>query len=437
MSFLETVKENIGIELYSRLENEAEKEVESAIQMPLQDKWRQEQYYRPEFLLAKYFPERQRFEELGLKISPLDVINILFKCKMLFAVQSQDEYMHRIGGGMQNIGLWRDKSGRTVDTVINVHFDRLHDSLCKRTLLAEINSYKELDPNFGTKYHQEFFENLFTKLGFSFVAFFDDGHLIDKHKQAEPGLIEYGEKKAEEYFCAPSIGFATFGSEIYCREYARAWLRTFFNILRIAGFLNPGQIDFGPTNIQFLGPKASVFLGTYSQGCYCWNEDTREPWAKTPDGCIFLSFGYRGLSKMWLDKRTYPGVERIFLETKNVFECLKNPWKTKALRDVIPTFDILSSATQIPDIGAKILLFYCSLEHLFVPVDVTRDNKKYIVGGINATRSDLLPWFKRLYDLRCEYAHKGFVVRNDKNRGLIFESMENILLLLVAKLANA
>ena len=437
MSFLETVKGRIGVQLYSRLENEAEKEVASAIQMPLRDKWGQEQYHWPKFLLAELFPERQRFEELGLKISPLDVIDILFKCKMLFAVQSQDEYMKRIGGGMQNNGLWRDKSGGTVDAIINVHFDRLNNSLRERTLLTEINSFEELNPNLGTKSHQKFFGDLFTKLGFPFVAFFDDGYLMDKYKQAEPGLIEYGEKKAKEYFCAPSIGFTTFGSEIYCYEYARAWLRTFFNILRIAGFINPGQINFGHTDIQFLGPKASVFLGTYSQGCYCWNEDTREPWAKTPDGCIFLSFGYRGLSKMWLDVRTYPGIEQIFLENKKVFEHLKNPWKEKALRDVIPTLDILSSATQIPDIGAKILLFYCSLEHLFVPADIARDNKKYIVGGINAIRSDLLPWFERLYDLRCEYAHKGFVVRDDISRGLIFESMKNTLSLLVAKLANA
>lgn len=118
MSFLETAKGKIGAELYLRLENEAEKEVASAIQMPLRDKWGQEQYHWPKFLLADFFSERQCFEELGLKISPLDVIDILFKCKMLFAVQSQDEYMKRIGGGMQNNGLWRDKSGGTLDAII-------------------------------------------------------------------------------------------------------------------------------------------------------------------------------------------------------------------------------------------------------------------------------------------------------------------------------
>ncbi len=380
MSFLGTIKRKIGDNLYSCLEKEAEKEVAMAIQMPLKDQYRQEQYHWPRFLLAELFSERQRFEELGLKISPLDVIDILFKCKMLFAVQDENEYMKRIGGGMENIGLWREKATGTVDLIIDRHFDRLGDSLCERTLLTEVNSFEELNPNLGTKSHQKSFEELFTKLEAPFVAFFDSGHLMEKYKQAEPELIKYDEKKAKEYFCAPSIGFTTFGSEFYCHGYARAWLRTFFNILRIAGFIHPGQIDFGHTDIQFLGPKASVFLGTYSQGCYCWNEDTREPWAKTPDGCIFLSFGYRGLSKMWLDARTYPGIERIFLENKKIFEHLKNPWKEKTLRDVIPTLDILSTATQTPDIGAKILLFYCCLEHLFVPVNVARDNKKIHCG---------------------------------------------------------
>lgn len=59
--------------------------------------------------------------------------------------------------------------------------------------------------------------------------------------------------------------------------------------------------------------------------------------------------------------------------------------------------------TQIPDDGAKLLLLYCCLKHLFVPEGYTRDNKKYIVGGINAVRPDLLKWFEELYKRRCTY----------------------------------
>ncbi len=96
MSFLETVKGKIGSELYSRLEKEAEKEIAAAIQMPLKDQYGQDQYYRPRFFqLTNLLNECQRFEKLGLKISPADVISILFKCKLLFAAQSEDEYADR------------------------------------------------------------------------------------------------------------------------------------------------------------------------------------------------------------------------------------------------------------------------------------------------------------------------------------------------------
>jgi hypothetical protein len=97
--------------------------------------------------------------------------------------------------------------------------------------------------------------------------------------------------------------------------------------------------------------------------------------------------------------------------------------------------DILSSATQIPDLAAKILLVYCCLEHLFVPKNATTENKKYIVGGMNALGPRLLPWFDHLYNLRCAYAHKGFVLRDDETMGLVRDSIKNVMTLLVAKLA--
>jgi hypothetical protein len=437
MSFLTTLKEKIGNELYTHLEKEAEKEVALAMQMPLRNQFGDEQYYSPRFILAELLPECRSFEELGLKISPVDVVNILFRSKMLFAAQSEDEYMKRIGGGMRSFGLWRERSIGTVHVIVERHFEWLGNSLEEKTILVQVNSFEELKPDIGAKSHQKFFEELFTKLAAPFVAFFDDGHLLVKHQRAEPGLREYDDKKAKEFFYTPSIGFTAMGSEIYSYWYASSWLRAFFHILRIAGFIHPGQMNFSSTGVEFMGAKAPVFLGEHAHGCYGWDEDTKEPWRKTPDGSLFLSFGYRGLQKMWLDVRTYARIEQIFLENKRIFEHFKNPWNERTLRDVMPTLDILSSATQIPDVGAKVLLIYCCLEHLFVPATVRRDNKKYIVGGINALRSDLLPWFERLNDLRNEYAHKGFVLRDAKTRSLTVESMKNVLSLLVAKLVNA
>jgi hypothetical protein len=106
------------------------------------------------------------------------------------------------------------------------------------------------------------------------------------------------------------------------------------------------------------------------------------------------------------------------------------------LRDIQPTLDILSSATQAPDVGAKLLLIYCCLEHLFVPSRIAGDNKKYILVGINAVSSELIPWFDRLYKLRCSYAHKGYVVHDNQIWPFMRESMMNVLSLLVAKLRD-
>jgi len=123
------------------------------------------------------------------------------------------------------------------------------------------------------------------------------------------------------------------------------------------------------------------------------------------------------------------------LDHKCIFENMKNPWSDRNTRDVAPILDILSSATQIPDLGAKILLIYCCLEHLFVEADKEGENKKYIIGGLNALRPQFIPWFRDLYHQRCEYAHKGFVLRTDKTLMLITDSMKNVMTLLTAKLS--
>ena len=127
--------------------------------------------------------------------------------------------------------------------------------------------------------------------------------------------------------------------------------------------------------------------------CCKMDEDKREPCGKNTDGCLFLSFGYRGLTKAWFDRRTFPKIEKFMHNQRKIFEHLKNPWGTRSTQDIAPILDILSSATQIPDVGAKILLIYCCLEHLFVPKNAKSDNRKYIMGGMNALAPQLLHKF--------------------------------------------
>ena len=202
----------------------------------------------------------------------------------------------------------------------------------------------------------------------------------------------------------------------------------------VASHVNPGQVEFG-CDVKMSAPTFPVFLGNYSGGASQWHEDQKESWAKVPDGCLIQSFRYRGLSHSCLDMRNFARLEKFFVDHKQIFDCLRNPWDSRNIRDVYPILDILSSATQIPDLGAKILLIHCCLEHLFVPQNVRTENNKYILGGMNALGPQYLKWFENLYNLRCTYAHKGFVLRDDKTMSLIWDSMKNVLMLLIAKLS--
>jgi len=435
MSFLDTIKTKAGQQSYLRIEQEAEKEVALAMRMDLLSKYHQENYYTPRFLLGELLNEFESFERAGLKISPIDLIKILFKCKLLFASQTQQEYGQRCGGlfpmleDSAVVVRWSERA-ENVDALIERHVAQLETAIGERTMVVHLTSFTGLA---GDSHPQQFFEHLFEAAGLPFVCFFDGDHLVEKHKHFEPYLVSHEITRAREFFSAPSIGFRCSGTRGYCFWHSTMWLRTFLNLLRVGGYIHPGQIGFGQSDVQMIAPTFPVFLGDHSTGAYKWDEDKREFWAKIPDGCLFRSFGYRGLSKAWFDRRTYPGLEKFFKNHKKIFDCLRNPWRATNLRDVAPTLDILSSATQIPDVGAKILLIYCCLEHMFVPKNARADNRKYIVGGLNAIAPNLLPWFDKLYDLRCDYAHKGFVLRGDETMGLIMESMRNVMDLLVTK----
>jgi|HubBroStandDraft_4_1064222.scaffolds.fasta_scaffold86722_1 hypothetical protein len=437
MSFLDTIKAKVGAETYRHIENVADKEVALAMEMPLRDQYHQEKYYQPRVLLGELLSDFELFERVGLKIAPFDVVDILFKCKLLRASQTQHEFGQRCGGlfpilvDPALVVRWEEKA-EGLDAVVDRHITQLEAAIKERVLLAPISSFTGLK---GDAQPRAFFENLFVDAGPPFECFFEDDQLIEKHRLLEPGLPSYGAKQAEEFFSAPSLGFRSTGSRNYCFWYSTAWLRTFLNLLRIGAYIYPGQIEFGMSDIKMMPPTFPVFLGEHAGEALRWDEDKRESWAKIPDGCLFRSFGYRGLAKSWFDRRTFPGLVKFFQSHKRILECLKNPWNSRSIRDVAPALDILSSATQIPDVGAKILLIYCCLEHLFVPKKAKTENTKYIVGAMNALAPDLLTWFDNLYDLRCDYAHKGFVLRDDRTLGLVMDSVKNAMALLLAKLS--
>lgn len=419
----EELKEKIGPVSFAKLAKEAEKEVALSLQMDLLDEYGKKKYYRQRSLLSELLEDMELFEKLEIKILPVEVIDILFRCKLIFAVKSFEEYEQRAGStyfhGYDFIVPWSDKS-KEVEVVIDESFKRRMFSVGIRTIITEINEFDSQSDNL-----QEFFDKLFTRLNLPFVGLINREYIIEKYKIPEDFAL----------FNVPAIGYSVSGSETYTYYYAMAHLRTFLNLLRIIGFVNSPQADFGQENIKVMAPVAPVTLGTNSFGGYCWEEGRKKPWEKIPDGSLFLSFGYRSLSRMWLDNRCWESLEKSFVENNIIFECLKNPWSKKSIYDISPSLDILSSATQISDLGAKTLLIYCCLEHLFVPGVGKTDNKIYIVGGINALKPGLLPWFYDLYELRCSYAHKGFVLQDSDSLIFIFESIRNVLSLLNAKLS--
>jgi hypothetical protein len=442
MSFQDTIKVKVCNEVYLRIEKEAEKEVALAMQMPLTRENYEKNYYGQRFSLDQAPPSNllasfESFENAGLKASPTDLIKILFNCKLLFASKTEQEFGQRRGGLFRiledpPLTVRLQEKAENIDVLIVRHVDQLAAEIRPRTLLAPLSSLSSLQGDVG---QQAFFDRLFASLGHPFVCFLEGDHLIEKHRQLDPGFPSHDRSRAEDFFSAPSIGFTGSGSRDYCFWYSVVWLRTFLDLLRICSYVNPGQVDFGMWDVKMTAPTFPVFLGERTKGFLKWDEDKREPWAKIPDGCLFLSFGYRGLSKAWFDRRTFPKIEKFMHSQRKIFEHLRNPWGTKSTQDIAPILDILSSATQIPDVGAKILLIYCCLEHLFVPKNAKSDNRKYIIGGMNALAPQLLSWFDRLYYLRCDYAHKGFVLRDDSTMSLIMDSMRNAMTLLIAKLS--
>src|SRR5713226_5746575 len=97
MSFRDTIEAKIGAGSYTHIETEAKQEVALAMQMPLKDKFNQDQYYSPRLLLREFQEDSDRFQKAGLQILPVDVVWVLFRCKLLRAAKSENEFQQRSG----------------------------------------------------------------------------------------------------------------------------------------------------------------------------------------------------------------------------------------------------------------------------------------------------------------------------------------------------
>lgn len=387
-----------------------------------------------EDLIPKLLEESEFFEDLGLKISPIDAINIMYKCKLIKASTNIDTYRERtIGCNLYDefdFFIPWDRRNDDYETLLEEYFERLRNQLSTNTLIVPIKSFK------GNYYLiQSFFDELFKELGYPYIAFIFEDYIIQKHKEFGR-LDESNYERAQRYFSSPSIGFSIHGSSLYCRWYSNMLLKPLVSLTKIAGFIYPGQVEFGGNLAEVMAPTYPVFLEKATTGCFMWDEDKKEPILKVPDGCLSRSFGNRSVTNMWLDIRNFKNIREFILSQKSIFEIFKNPWNRANYNDVVPTLDILSSATQSTDLGAKILSIYCCLEHIFVPKGIKKNNKEIIVENIHNLDPNLKEWFTELYEYRCDYSHKGYIKMNDRVLELIRYSITNTLLLLKLKLSN-
>jgi hypothetical protein len=166
MSYLETIKSQIGQDCYARLEKEAEKELSLALQTPLRNQYGDKQNYGKRVLIGDIFPDCHFFEERGLRISPVDVVDAIYRAKLLFASEDKDSFLQRSGEGSRAIGIW-EKKPSTFDYALECFFKWIQDSIKERTLLTQISSFDGPGRDgSGIDYQaiEKFFEQVFQKL---------------------------------------------------------------------------------------------------------------------------------------------------------------------------------------------------------------------------------------------------------------------------------
>jgi len=261
MTYLEKIKKTIGEEIFTALEKEADAEVGRNVRYPLQNKWGQDIWYSPTISsvdnVIKYTDYFYKFEELLLKISPLDIINILYRCKLIFAFQTDQEYQRK-----NSSIIWADEitfsiswklKEKGVDSLIEDYFERLKTFERTRYLVAATCSFDDLDSNV-----QHVFKKLFDDLNLPYYCFFQ----VPEMRKAETELVNkynYDDKDLQRYFGDKSFGYKEFGSSLYIYWKGIINLRNFLNLIRIKGIIYPPQVDFGQENIKILPPISPIF----------------------------------------------------------------------------------------------------------------------------------------------------------------------------------
>lgn len=415
MNFKHKIIKLIWSDIFDKLDKISNKAVSSALKNPLKTKYdKRHSCSMLSDCSQSLLLDSDLFHKVGLRICPMDVINILFRCKMFLASATEDEYWQRVWSNSWDTEYWfaipRNRKGSDVDDLIDEYLNRLEWMQSKRTLLIELTSYYGENKEIKKALDDIIIEIWSTSFG-----------VYDNVAQAIWKLF---------------IWYTVYGSEKYSMMFASAQLRVFINMLQIAGFIYSDETEFWCEWVDITGPKRPFFLNEW----YKWHIDiwidNLEPWQKGPDWCMWRSFWYRWVSKLRLTNWVTENIHKFMGKYINILKASENPWYEDSVKDIAPVLDMLSSATKAIDYGVKSLLLCCCLEHLFVPKWEIYNQKKYIIWALTSVKADLCEWYEKcLYKIRCDYAHKWFIKRSDATL-IVHGSFENIMSLLNVKLMN-
>lgn len=166
MSFMEKIKEILSPETWVLLEKQAGNMVSESLKMSLVEDYRDNYYRQNEKDIFKILlSHSEEFERVGLKISPQDIVSILFRSQILFATTTVREFEQRSGGYFPRTYLAPisfAKKSKGIDVLRQECFNELETFIEERILLSTITCFHPQEGN------EESFNNLFKKLNIPF-----------------------------------------------------------------------------------------------------------------------------------------------------------------------------------------------------------------------------------------------------------------------------
>ena len=448
-SFFQEIKAKTSNATWKKLEAIANREVGLALRAEIfiDPSYARSKYHRLSYFFPDIFNLYSHFYISNVGVSPWEIINILFRCKLIRIVKSQGEFDARTGGGgsfvdSSDFRLTMQDAEKEYADLITERFEILKkqtENEGEKAVIVAIwnfDCYSEGMEGFTLEMEKRF-------PGFHFL--FTSQQLVDFQKRFDIGmpLSNYTPENARQYLMSLmgnffAIAYVGKGGDDYVSRYALPVIKMLCDFFRIFGFIYPYQRDSGgDRDYRYDAPIGYSLIcsgSTNSHGCFLWREERKPLVDRHPDGNLFLSFGFRSIARLHLDVRTFPAYLDLFDKHKTLFNVVLKPYTGAYTNDVLPIIHLLSTASQVQDYGGKVLLLMCCLEHMYAK-DGFRGIKS-ITKQVELFRPDLVSWILELYRLRCEYAHNGYLSGISDLNSFAAESMKNCLELLQANIKN-